>query len=340
MRQLQLWASKALKIFTGSWKMNSTLEERVVHDFASLNSDIQKVSMGIKPSGKLHLGTAVTIYNAVRAAKRSNAQLDIQIMDLDFDQQRGTFFLPYKYYSDKDSCHESMRAHVEEEISVVLEEITGFLGAKIFPSVSYFSEASLTPQFFDMLMCLYKRGELKPLHANKVQSSSSLFAPVCTCNRSNTSAPKIDLDSRKLSTKCFFEQCDVEKYDVALDEKGRVNFHYLLDPLRDCVPDLHGRRADIHVFGGDYAQKYGHSRATKVERISQVARSAGHSMQFFVGPIVVADNCKVGKSMGEKLTCEVLRQNHGLSWIERLDYILSADRSGIIELNQWESYLV
>jgi len=59
-------------------------------DLAELTSrQYQRISLGLKPSGELHLGTAATFMNGMLALEASpDSTLDVTVMDLDVDQQR------------------------------------------------------------------------------------------------------------------------------------------------------------------------------------------------------------------------------------------------------------
>ncbi|MBI2134108.1 hypothetical protein HYU11_05505 [Candidatus Woesearchaeota archaeon] len=304
---------------------NTNLNHIILFDHSKLGPGYGKISMGLKPSGNLHLGTAATVYIASLAASRSGARLDIQIMDLDFDYQRGNFFLPYRYYEDPGKCHGSMREHVKSELEQMLDDVSAFLGGKLEAKVTYFSESSVTQSFIDTVMLLYKEQKLKPLLPGSRQSQDSLFSPVCECKRSNTCLPKVDAEKQTVSGMCMFDGCSTVKYTVRAGDDAKLNFHYMLDPIRDAISDANGLKADLHVFGGDYLMCYGQSHASKVDRISRVVETTGHRMSYFVGPTITVYGEKLSKSEDNGMTITSLRGLYHGYWIERLDHLLSSN---------------
>src|SRR3989344_6230568 len=87
-------------------------------------SEFSRISLGLKPSGLIHLGTALTFLNGVIALTGNrNATLDAAVMDLDFDFQRGADFISFQVNPDAQSCHSLMKEHTEMEARETLAEI-------------------------------------------------------------------------------------------------------------------------------------------------------------------------------------------------------------------------
>src|SRR3989338_4408612 len=211
----------------------------ITTDLAELaNGEFQRASLGLKPSGLIHLGTAMTLLHGMIALSNNpNASLDVTVMDLDFDLQRGRDFMSYQGKTDPDGCHGFMRHHTLGEAQQALTEMTRYFG---IPSdkikVSFFGDITEQPQFQKYLVDIfgseYGRRVLKEIVVGGNGKSTSLLAPICgSCSHSSTVPPKYkDSDGTlNLKTTCFNDECAVKEYQVRLTEPRKVNIFYLVD---------------------------------------------------------------------------------------------------------------
>jgi len=322
----------------------------ITTDLAELTSGgFQVASMGLKPSGSIHLGTAMTFLQGMMVLSNNpSASLEVNVMDLDFDHQRGRDFVPYQSKTDPEECHRSMSDHTIEESQQALTEMAGHFGVspdKI--KVSLFGDITNHPQFQDYLVHLFgsdkKRQFLKETIAGNNRKSTSLLAPICgSCAHSSTVPPvyKGPKKALRLRARCFNEKCRVERYQVGLTEPRRVNFFYLVDPIRDLIPDDRGRTVDVHLFGGSYGWEYGEERIPKAKRVlSLMSALSDQAPQIYVGPVLISGGTKLGKSLQSSFTVRSLRESHS-NWVERLHSMLTDHpRERTLDMSAMERYL-
>lgn len=305
----------------------------ITTDLAELaKGEFQRVSLGLKPSGLMHLGTAMTfLHGMIALSNNPYASLNVTVMDLDFDYQRGRDFMSYQGKTDPNGCHEFMKEHTVEEARQTLGEMARYLGVSLDQiNVSLFGDITEHPQFQKYLADLFGnesgRRLLKEIVVGGSGKSTSLLAPICgSCLHSSTVPPKYEESdgTLELRTKCFNEECDVEKYTVGLTSPRKVNIFYLVDPIRDLIQDDSGRVVDVHLFGGDYGLQYGENETPKAKRVLKLMTALTEQAPLiYVGPILTFNGTKLGKSSQNGFTVTSLRESYG-NWVERLYSMLT-----------------
>ena len=89
-------------------------------------------------------------------------------------------------------------------------------------------------------------------------------------------------------------------WDSGLDIRSDFyNIHYLADPIRDGLDAEILILHQVHIFGGDYAIPQGSRKISWVKRVSNAMDILGlPQIYFYVGPMVMMKNQKMGKSKG------------------------------------------
>ena len=307
----------------------------------------KRISLGLKPSGLIHLGTAMTFLHGILVLKNNpEAILDVAVMDLDFDFQKGRNFLSYQKTPDIAGCHILMKEHTMQETINVLSGMANHfgIGALRF-NVSYFGEVTENAIFQKHLAHLFTTDEGNRILKQTISKGTgtrpqSLLSPICeSCYHSSTGKPRIDKANTTLTTICYNEKCDVEKYSVGLTEPRRINIFYLVDPIRDLIPNENGANADLHIFGGDYSNPYGADDTSKAERVFGLlsAISENHP-SIYVGPSIVFNGVKIGKSKRNGFDMGTLTKKFS-NWPDRIhDLLKDNSTEKVLELNALEHY--
>lgn len=305
------------------------------HDVNNLDDpDFNYVAIGIEPSGHLHLGFALVASLAMRVLDYNpGATLDACITDLDFDEQRPRSFPSYFAIPDSDGCHTLFKEHVFDETQRVLHEMADYRGIdRERIRLSYFSDLLKDEIFQKLILELFGTDQGRSLLKSTIiadpdnKKSAKLLAPVCEeCGYASTVPPKyVKTESGLwLRTQCFNDDCDVGEYMVDIIDPGRVLFNYMLDAIRDRIPNADGNLIDCHIFGGDYNVPWGvsgHSKGARVIALNMVL-SPADSYSIYVGPIIKFNGQKVSKSEGTNLTVNLMREEFP-DWVDRLERML------------------
>ena len=293
-------------------------------------SEFHKVSLGLKPSGHLHLGTALTFLQGMMViSKNPTASLDVAVMDLDLDFQRGKDFVSYSHKPYTVNGYTLFKDYIADESRLLLHGLADYFGVDpLRIRVSQFSGITSHPQFQRYLTDLFGsvagRTLLKKTIVPGKRKTKDLLAPICDgCGHSSNKPPKFKgEEDLELQTYCYNQKCSVDEYAVKLTQPGKVNIFYLVDPIRDLIPDKEGKVVDLHIFGGDYGIPYDTSGLPKAERVSKLMSAlSDRAPTIYVGPTLTKGDVKIGKSKGNGYTIGELRERFP-NWIERSHSLL------------------
>ncbi len=312
----------------------------------------EKISLGLKPSGTLHLGNAITFVQAVLSMQNNPAStLDVQVMDLDFDLQRGHGhggdYVAFYNKRDWMGCHDLVKYHTQEHTAEAFGEIADYLGIERSRiNVSQFSDMTGDSRFQDMLSYLFGTQSgtelLRRSLLSKGARPESMLSPICDdCSHSSTRRPNLQVTEKgiELQTACYNTACAVDEYSVLLKDHASTNLFYLVDPIRDLVPDANGKTTDVHLFGGDYAAPYGTSKKIKADRVAELMGGLSDNVPtVYIGPIVVFDGEKIGKSREPIYTLPWMKETYP-NWVERMHAMLTENPTSThLELAALGSY--
>ncbi len=299
-----------------------------------------KFMLGIKPSGPLHLGTTLVLLHGIMALSSSEATLDATVMTHDFDFQRGKDFVSFEGLPDPFGCHDLMKEHTYDEISQVVDEMCDFFSvSRERVNVRNFGDYTELQEFQEIITHLIgnQRGRrvLRQTIGPSRQRARYFVSPICSCMHSSTDPPSIvHGDNIILRTDCHNHKCHVDEFQVGLTEPRKVNFFYLLDPVRDLLSEGEG----IHIYGGDYGLKYGVDGRSKALRVLQLFEElSGNAPDVYVGPLLNHYGRKLGKSKSNAYTIANLRQNNE-EWVRGLFGLVVENTQEIIDYDILERY--
>lgn len=308
--------------------------------------------MGIEPSGPLHLGSLITLMSAMFALQGSGkGVLEVTVTDYDYNFQRPRTFPSYAIKPDPAGCHELMSDHTYAEIKRTIDRIRYFfqvhderpdcsVGSRF--RVKRFSEFASHPLFQQIIRKLFTEDWGRKLLKETIMVGGDhnpviLLAPVCSeCDHVSVKYRRIRRDGEDsyVQGRCENTKCESADFSVRFDEPGRLNYHYLLDAVRDLIslPDIfpidgalrhlypedpkdRPKPVDLHVFGGDYGVPYGDrdgvtreaTGPSKADRIMALLQgiseryAAAHGVElqvpeFYVGPLITSGGHKLSKS--------------------------------------------
>ena len=298
--------------------------------------EYRRLNMGIAPSGKLHLGSVMTAMAGLLYLQgKPGTHMEICVMDLDFDAQRGNVFLPFTHKPDPEGCHPLIRDHTRAELTHFVDSVTEALGIqRKYVSVGIFSEMVMKPIYLEAVMHLFKDKLRRKLVREIIMDERGNvhkvpLSPICPeCNYSSAEFSKIDFEATKLTTTCNNRSCNSydQKYSVLVTDTQRYSMHYLVDPVRDVFNGDGVEPADVHIFGGDYMESgYGVRGTPKAVRVQRLIRElmpkdnprfSTNSPDIYVGPMITIGGAKMGKSTKNGFQFEELQTRE--NWVERL----------------------
>lgn len=290
------------------------------------------ISLGIRPSGKIHLGNLATICLAGLFGKDvgGDATIRLAIVDLDLpdvsdwsvkDNQHVRYFhqLPAP-----DGSGQSLREYATARIGQFLNGLQELLDVPF--ELSTLSDIQRDERFRAGLdRALGNAALMEYINPRYVNGKVGAF-PLCPdCGTSSPWMP--DYHEGVLETVCMNDCCAVEEYDVnVMDCAIDIAPHHIISPLRDAtIPPF----ADVHVYGGDYGETHCGSdpKVAKVKQVTLYA-SGGNAPRYLVGPMFLAGKGeKMSKSRDNGLSLEVLQERLGAGLVEGVLEITRAVKS-------------
>jgi len=287
------------------------------------------ISLGVRPSGQIHLGNIVTLLTAAEVAYllgNQRSQVMLTICDIDFPDKidvpvKGNVVTHYKYAPDpKGDCHKNFSEHNSERIYQLADDIAKELGTKII--LKNLSDIQNEPGYREGLVKLLDHSkEIADLFPEDITSDQALIFPLCkNCHTANKKTPTYKKNGDKVTiyTSCENPGCDIKEYEVdVLDTSYELAVHFFIDPIRDSVIEP---KADLHIFGGDYADLHGKNKMTKSDKVLKIMGfTCKETPIIFTGPVFYAqDGKKMSKSSMSGLTYENLKEYFGNDYIKHL----------------------
>lgn len=284
-----------------------------------------RISLGFKPSGKLHIGSVLTLIQGfLYVQSNPGSSLEVNVMDLDYDNQCGHRF-DSLYFARDTETGELAKDITARELRRISDDITEVLGLASNPvHIMMFSDnLGFGSELLGIIRRMAYDRELtratkRAIFDGRANSYTVPLTGVCPeCHTSNTSPGVLVNDRKAIRSECKNGACEVDSYISEISEIGTYNIHYLVDPVRDiCVEDLPGIGA--HLFGGDYALPNGTSRIMKADRVMRIMQLYANGSvlpDIYVGPLLTLDGTKMSKSYGAVSIFE-LENRH--DWIKRL----------------------
>lgn len=287
------------------------------------------ISIGVRPSGLIHLGNISTItISAIAAYLLGNHRTEVNftICDLDLPDIvdtpiKGKTIVHYKNIPDANKCHANISEHNSEPILKFLEDLTAELGTKF--TVKYLSEIQKERGYREGLIQLVEHAtDVAGLFPGDLRADKTLVYPICkeckTANKKEPTFTKTNDGSYILHTRCENPSCSAGPYDVDLrDTSYELAVHFFIDPIRDAVIEP---KADLHIFGGDYREPHGKNEVSKADKILKLMRMTGQpAPEIYVGPLFYAqDGKKMSKSAMNGLSFENLKNYFGNDYVKHI----------------------
>jgi len=294
------------------------------------NEDVN-VAVGLRPSGRIHLGNMATMGLAARLCHDvgphiATARITVCDYDLpdrsDWDIRKNGFIRYFDSIPAPGNDSTSLLDHATEGIDDFLEGLSKHYGIKF--TSQKLSDLQRLESYRQGLRNIFDtQGAMQNLYP-KVPEGCVLAYPICgDCNTAGAH-PNTPYRSGTLITSCTNPECSVEEFDMdIMDCSKDVAVHFFIDPLRDkCVEP----RADVHVFGGDYGLGHNNTEIAKITKIIDLMTTAAPDIsnpEILIGPIFYArDGTKMSKSKNNGLNLQKLKQHFGNDYVENIGIVI------------------
>jgi hypothetical protein len=283
------------------------------------------ISIGISPSGAIHVGNMATVALAVLLASRIGAQSEVNltICDLeipykdDWSIEENEFVRYSNTIPDAKKCHSNLLGHVMDNLTHYISSLEELVSVPI--NTFLLSELQRTHEFREGLRIILEDKDLvRSIDPSLKQQSRKKVPLYLICNSCNTSAPyKATYQDLLLSGACENPECSVGKFSSNLyDLSTDVAMKLVLAITRDRSIKPY---ADIHVFGGDYNDGT-RSKKSKMARIRAAVGAIGNGIpDIFIGPVYIGnDGEKMSKTNCNGITLDSLRDRIEDQYTQRM----------------------
>ncbi len=260
------------------------------------------VSMGTRPSGTMHMGNLFVLASCMHYLRiNSEAQVHVDVMDLDFDNQRGGMFTPFINLPATSEFMHQLDAAID--ILAKKLRVDPHSVKKRFFSDRLHGDSDLR----SMLLSLAKdKTAVKSMKFAIASRPGRYDTPpismICeSCGQSNSNFAHYKSVQDRFVSECTNVTCGTGPYESDLASKP-FNVHYLVDPVRDLL--LPG--AVLHMYGGDYGRPHGPDGTLRFLRVAAVMKAAMLNLgietelpAFFITPLITDQHGKkISKSDG------------------------------------------
>ena len=304
--------------------------DEVVRQISSQHNEKNVVSVGIRPSGIVHLGNLVTVILATWLTHKLGAHKSELIINIcDFDRPDCSYGdttpRSYRYMEDKAQCHESLAEHNSVRIIETLDQICSNLGVN--HSYQNVSELQKTKGYRDLLKTLiidYMK-ESKSILRGDSNSNKVCISPICSeCHTITRKYARLKTrgEVKRVVAECNNPGCKVGEYDFNFDDSTQ-EFH--IDPAMDIAIKNVILDNQVYVGGGDYLESNGETKTTRIQKIiSLLDLISGTQSIFLIAPMVYGESGKkMSKSDNNGLTLDILKNYFPdvmpqVPWVERI----------------------
>ena len=306
-----------------------------LQDLKETNLEGDKIAVGFRPSGSLHVGNLVTIGYAAVLADELDLELDLMVCDTDWSAHIHENHLPdenrvMKLFFQRDCpCrdHGNVAEHRLDEISEFLEVLRS---ETVDFEPGFLSELDDESYVEALRNVLGNMDDFDEVFGGRFRDRyRSPVASVCPeCGFSDAKGSAFSEETDMLVSACHHPECSSGFMETPLStpEKG---VYYLADPVRDP-----GRDVAVHVFGGDYRDAGKGEKTPKVEKVEKITEIAcGESPEYFLAPMIVEEDGKpLSKSHGTGMTAEELDlESFAENLVENVRNWLREDKEVLIQ---------
>lgn len=310
-------------------------DHNITSDFSDLedwNVSGERVAVGFRPSGELHVGNLLAIAYAAVVAERLGLRLDLMCCDTDWSAHIHEQHLPEEsdvmrlFFQRDCPCdqHQNLAEHRMEEIRPFIEGIESELGVEI--DTGYLTDLKGDKGYMDALReILDNMEEFDGIFGGGFRRRYvSPVVPVCdSCGNSHAKGASYSSETGELVAACRTPGC--EKAFMRGDLSGRIGVYYLVDPVRDLSRDV-----AVHVFGGDYRTAEKEQVTPKVEKVAKITELAtGETPAYFLAPMIADSEGKpLSKSKGTGRTVSEIDDldSYGRSLVRKVSRLVEEEK--------------
>ncbi len=280
-------------------------EHPVTSDFEELKQfgpEGERVAVGFRPSGELHVGNLLTIAYAAVISKWLRKELDLHCCDTDWSAHIHGHHFPERnrvmklFFNRECPCgeHENVAEHRVEELRPFLDGLEERLDRDF--EVRYLSDLRGENGYVDALRTVLKKmGPLDEVFGGGFRRRYiSPVTGVCDeCGYSHAKGASYSAGTDELVAPCHNPECG--SYFSSTPLTGEIGVYYLVDPVRDVSRDV-----AVHVFGGDYRDAEKEMKTPKIEKVAEITELAnGETPDYFLAPMIAdSDGKPLSKSKG------------------------------------------
>lgn len=277
----------------------------ITSDFSDIqdwNPEGEKVAVGFRPSGELHVGNLLSIAYAAVLADRLGLELDLMCCDTDWSAHvheqhlLGESDVMRLFFMRDCPCgrHRSVAEHRVDEIRMFLDGLEKEIDVEV--EANYLSSLESGEGYIDALREVLENMERFDgiFGGGFRRRYVSPVVPVCSsCGNSHAKGASYSCETGELVAACRTPDCKQAFMRSKLD--GDIGVYYLVDPVRDLSRDV-----AVHVFGGDYRVAEKEQKTSKVEKVAKVTElAAGGTPSYFLAPMISDSEGKpLSKSKG------------------------------------------
>ncbi len=287
-------------------RLDSVLKGADIRQLATFkdleHADFKNVSLGTRPSGRLHTGNLFVLATALHYLRiNSQAKIHVDVMDLDFDTQRGKVFTPFVHLSSTKQFLSDLTAAIEilsKEFGVDPNSVVLKFFSSRFTDPSF--RGSFLKLFTDVDACQSVRYAMQGEGNSFDAAPISLFCP--SCEQSAAKLAILNARSNSFSAICNNSNCTIGEYSVPFSSPSLFNVYYKVDPIRDLFLEPQ----TLHIFGGDYAKPCGSKKFPSFAYVAAIMEAARIFLDiqtpipaFFLTPLLTDESGrKISKSIG------------------------------------------
>lgn len=273
----------------------------VTSDFQDLKNtelDGNRVEVGFRPSGELHVGNLLTIAYSAVIADKLGLKLEVACCDTDWSAHIHQNHLPeenrvMKLFFNRDCpCdqHDNIAEHRMDELEPFLE------GLDVDYETVFLSEIDDEGYVTALRTVLENVKEFDGFFGGGFRRRyTSPVTPVCECGFSHAKGGSYS-SADSVVAGCWNPDCDRGFMESPLD--GEIGVYYLVDPVRDP-----SRNVAVHVFGGDYRDAEKGQKTSKIEKVRKITSMVGENPEYFLAPVISDSEGKpLSKSRGNGKT--------------------------------------
>ncbi|MFB6202963.1 MAG: hypothetical protein ABEK01_00570 [Candidatus Nanohaloarchaea archaeon] len=269
----------------------------------------ERVAVGFRPSGELHVGNLLTVTYAAVIADELDLDLDLMCCDTDWsahihENHRPENSQVMKLFFERDCpCggHGNVAEHRMDEIAPFLDALEEELDIEI--ERNYLSKYR-DGEYLDALReILGNMEEFDRIFGGGFRRRyRSPVVNVCSCGFSHAKGAAYSERTDELVFACRNGECG-EGF-AASELSGDIGVYYLVDPVRDPSRDV-----AVHVFGGDYRDAEKEQKTPKIAKVARITELAtGETPDYFLTPMIADEEGKpLSKSKGTGATVSDIR---------------------------------